>query len=46
MLIGLTGGGKGMLQGDDRVIWGNLFKVLVVLVGVMFALIILANILT
>jgi hypothetical protein len=35
-----------MLQGDDRVIWGNLFKVLVVLVGVMFALILLANMLT
>ena len=34
-----------MLQGDDRVIWGNLFKVLVVLVAVMLALIVLANIL-
>ena len=34
-----------MLQGDDRVIWGNLFKVLVVLVTVMVALIALANIL-
>lgn len=32
-----------MLQGDDRVIWGNLFKVLVVLVVVMLALIFLAN---
>lgn len=35
-----------MLQGDDRIIWGNLFKVLLVLVGVMFALIFLANILS
>jgi hypothetical protein len=34
-----------MLQGDDRVIWGNLFKVLVVLVVVMLALILLANVL-
>ena len=34
-----------MLQGDDRVIWGNIFKVLVVLVVVMFALILLASVL-
>lgn len=34
-----------MLQGDDRVIWGNLFKVLVVLVIVMLVLIVLANVL-
>ena len=34
-----------MLQGDDRVIWGNLFRVLVVLVVVMLALIVLANVL-
>jgi hypothetical protein len=34
-----------MLQGDDRVIWGNLFKVLVVLIIVMLALIVLANVL-
>lgn len=32
-----------MLQGDDRIIWGNLIKVLVVLVVVMLALIGLAN---
>ena len=32
-----------MLLGDDRVIWGNLFKVLVVLVIVTLALIVLAN---
>lgn len=32
-----------MLQGDDRVIWANLFKVLVVLVVVMLILIVLAN---
>lgn len=35
-----------MLQGDDRVIWGNLFKVIGVLVIVMFVLIGLANMLT
>jgi hypothetical protein len=35
-----------MLQGDDRVIWGNLFKVLAVLVVVMFVLIALANFLS
>lgn len=34
-----------MLQGDDRVIWGNLLKVLVVLVAIMLALIVLANVL-
>ena len=34
-----------MFQGDDRVIRGNLFKVLVVLVVVMLALILLANVL-
>jgi hypothetical protein len=34
-----------MLQGDDRIIWGNLFKVLVVLVVVMLALVLLANVL-
>ena len=34
-----------MLQGDDRIIWGNLFKVLVVLVAIMLALIVLANVL-
>lgn len=34
-----------MLQGDDRVIWGNLFKVLAVLVAIMLALIVLANVL-
>ena len=34
-----------MLQDDDRVIWGNLFKVLVVLVAIMLALIVLANVL-
>ena len=33
-----------MLQGDDHIIWGNLFKVLVVLVVVMIALIVLANV--
>ncbi len=32
-----------MLQGDDRIIWGNLLKVLGVLVAVTFILIILAN---
>lgn len=32
-----------MLQGDDHIIWGNLTKVLLVLVSVMFALIFLAN---
>ena len=32
-----------MLQGDDRVIWGNLTKVLLVLIAVMFSLITLAN---
>jgi hypothetical protein len=37
--------GNHMLQGDDRVIWGNLFKVLVVLIIVMLALIVLANVL-
>ena len=35
--------GAHMLQGDDRVIWGNLFKVLAVLVAVMLVLIALAN---
>jgi hypothetical protein len=35
-----------MLLGDDRVIWGNLFKVLTVLVAVMLVLIALANALT
>jgi len=34
-----------MLHDDDRVIWGNLFKVLVVLVVIMLALIVLANVL-
>jgi hypothetical protein len=34
-----------MLQGDDRIIWGNLFKVLVVLIVVVLALIVLANLL-
>ncbi len=34
-----------MLQGDDRVIWGNLLKVLSVLVVVTFILIVLANVL-
>ncbi len=34
-----------MLQGDDRVIWGNLFKVLVVLIAIALALLILANML-
>jgi hypothetical protein len=34
-----------MLQGDDRVIWGNLLNVLAVLVVVMLALIVLANVL-
>ncbi len=42
----ITKGDDHMLQGDDRVIWGNLFKVLVVLVAVTFALIVLANVLT
>jgi len=32
-----------MLQGDDHIIWGNLAKVLLVLVAVMFSLIALAN---
>ena len=32
-----------MLHEDDRVIWGNLFKVLVVLVMAMLLLIMLAN---
>jgi hypothetical protein len=32
-----------MLQGDDHIIWGNLTRVLIVLVAVMFGLIILAN---
>jgi hypothetical protein len=34
-----------MLEGDDRVIWCNLFKVLAVLVVIMLALIVLANVL-
>jgi len=34
-----------MLQGDDRIIWGNLLKVLAVLVAIMLALIVLANVL-
>ena len=34
-----------MLQDGDRIIWGNLFKLLVVLVVVMLALIVLANVL-
>ncbi len=37
--------GHHMLQGDDRIIWGNLFKVLALLVVVMLALILLANVL-
>jgi hypothetical protein len=32
-----------MLHEDDRVIWGNLFKVLIVLVTAMLLLIMLAN---
>ena len=32
-----------MLQGDDHIIWGNLTKVLLVLITVMFSLIVLAN---
>jgi len=32
-----------MLHDDDRVIWGNLFKVLLVLVIMMLLLILLAN---
>ncbi len=32
-----------MLQGDDHIIWGNLTKVLLVLIAVMFSLIVLAN---
>lgn len=32
-----------MLQGDDHIIWGNLSKVLLVLIAVMFTLIVLAN---
>jgi hypothetical protein len=32
-----------MVHEDDRVIWGNLFKVLVVLVTAMLLLIMLAN---
>ena len=39
-------GGNDMLQGDDRVIWYNLFKVLVVLITVTLALVVLANVLT
>ena len=39
-------GENDMLQGDDRVIWSNLFKVLVVLVTVTLALVVLANALT
>jgi hypothetical protein len=35
-----------MLQGDDRVIWGNLFKVLAVLVVITLVLIALANFLS
>ena len=35
-----------MLQGDDRVIWGNLLKVLVLLVIVTLVLIMLANFLS
>jgi hypothetical protein len=35
-----------MLQGDDRVIWSNIFKVLAVLVVVTFVLIALANFLS
>jgi len=35
-----------MLQGDDRVIWRNIFKVLAVLVVVTFALVALANFLS
>ena len=34
-----------MLHEDDRVIWSNLFKVLVVLIMVMLMLIVLANML-
>jgi hypothetical protein len=34
-----------MLQSDDRVIRGSLFKVLAVLVAIMLALIVLANVL-
>jgi len=34
-----------MLQGDDHIIWANLFKVLVVLVVILLALIVLANVL-
>ncbi len=32
-----------MLQGDDHIIWGNLTKVLLVLIAVMVSLIVLAN---
>ena len=46
MLNYASKGGRHMLQGDDRVIWGNLFKVLAVLVVVMFVLIALANFLS
>ena len=35
-----------MLQGDDHIIWGNLKRVLMVLVAVMFALVGLANFLS
>ena len=35
-----------MLQGDDHIIWGNLTKVLLVLVVVMFGLIALANLIS
>ncbi len=35
-----------MLQGDDRVIWGNLFKVLAVLVVITLVLVALANFLS
>lgn len=35
-----------MLQGDDRVIWHNLFKVLAVLIVVTFVLVALANFLS
>lgn len=34
-----------MMHDDDRVIWSNLFKVLVVLVSVTLLLMILANVL-
>ncbi len=34
-----------MLHEDDRVIWSNLFRVLVVLIMVMLLLVVLANLL-